>query len=137
MAPGIPDLMHLMHAPISKPATAAGLTAQPALSEIEATEVQGTPVQRQPIYHHLSRFQTSLAGIRKERDEEKSAVFTSRNGQSQTVDECMYGSLEELATADVLIWQEGCILFCEMCRYLRLKTLPERWTIVPLHRVKS
>lgn len=56
MAPGIPDLLHLlhlMHAPNSKPATAAGLTAQPALSETEATDVQGTPVQRQHIYHHL------------------------------------------------------------------------------------
>lgn len=65
MAPGIPDLMHLMHAQNSKPATAAGLTAQPALSEIEATDVQGTPVQRQHIYHHLSGFQSSVDGIKR------------------------------------------------------------------------
>ena len=65
MAPGIPDLTHLMHARNSKAATAAGLTAQPALSEIEATDVQGTPVQRQHIYHHLSQFQTSLDGMKR------------------------------------------------------------------------
>ena len=53
MAPGIPDLMQLMHAPISKPATAAGLTAQPALSEIEAKDIQGTLVQR-PTHIPLS-----------------------------------------------------------------------------------
>lgn len=63
MAPGIPDLMHLMHlkhAQNSKPATAAGLTAQPALSEIEATHVQGTPVKRPthiPSSLHIPKFQ--------------------------------------------------------------------------------
>ena len=137
MAPGIPDLVHLMHAQNSKPATAAGLTAQPALSEIEATDVQGTPVQRQHIYHHLSGFQTSVDGIEKKIYEEKSAVLITRDGQSWTVDECLDGSLEELTTADVLIWQERCVRFSIMCKNLHWKTLPEKGTIGPLHRGRS